>query len=48
MPRHLDVNYEMVDTLLGITIKEKDLGMSVSADMNISGQCGIAASELLG
>ena len=38
---NLDVNYNMGDTILGITVKEKDLG--IRADMKVSEQCGIAA-----
>ena len=30
---NLDVNYKMGDTVLGITVKEKDLGVTISADM---------------
>ena len=42
---NLDVNYKMGGTVLGTTVKEKDLGVTISADMNISEQCGIAASK---
>ena len=35
----------MGDTVLGTTVKEKDLGITISADMKISKQCGIAASK---
>ena len=35
----------MGDTLLGITVKENDLGITISADMKVSEQCGIAASK---
>ena len=35
----------MGDTVLGITVKEKDLGITISADMKVSKQCGIAASK---
>ena len=38
------VNYKIVDTVLGITIK-KDLGVTICADMKVSEQCGIAASK---
>ena len=31
---------------LGITVKEKDLGVTISADMKVSEQCGIAASNV--
>ena len=41
--RNLDVNYKMGDTVLGTTVKEKDLVVTTSAD--ISEQCGIAASK---
>ena len=37
------LNYKMGDTVLGTTIKEKDLGITISADMKVSEQCGIAA-----
>ena len=42
---NLDVNYKMGDTVLGTTLKEKDLGVTISADMNVSEQCGIVASK---
>ena len=42
---NLDVNYKMGDTVLSTTVKEKDLGTTISADMKVSEQCGIAASE---
>ena len=42
---NLDVNYKMGDTILGTTVKEKDLGGTISADMKVSEQCGIAASK---
>ena len=41
----MDVNYKMGDTVLGTTVKEKDLGVIISADMKVSEQCGIAASK---
>ena len=31
-----DVNYNMGDTVLGTTVKEKDLGITISADMKVS------------
>ena len=40
---NLDVNYKMGDTVLGTTVKEKDLGVTISADMKVSEQCGITA-----
>ena len=42
---NLDVNYKMGDTILGTIIREKDLGVKISADMKISEQSGIAASK---
>ena len=30
---------------MGTIIKEKDLGVTISADMKVSEQCGIAASK---
>ena len=42
---NLDVNYKMGDTVLGTTVNEKDLGITISADMKVSEQCGIAASN---
>ena len=42
---NLDVNYEMGDTGMGTTVKEKDLGVTISADMKVLEQCGIAASN---
>ena len=41
----LDVNYKLGNTVLGTTVKEKDLGVTISADMKVSEQCGIAASK---
>ena len=35
----------MGDIVLGTTVKEKDLGVTISADMKASEQCGIAASK---
>ena len=42
---NLNVNYKMGDTVLGTTVKEKDLGVTISADMKVSVQGGIAASK---
>ena len=42
---NLNVNYKMGDTVMGTTVKEKDLGVTISADMKVSEQCGIAASK---
>ena len=33
---NVDVNYKMGDTVLGTTEKEKDLGVTISADMKVS------------
>ena len=41
----MDITYNMGDNVLGTTIKEKDLGITISADMRVSEQCGIAASN---
>ena len=40
----MNVNYKMGDTVLGTTVKEKDLGVTISTDMKVSEQCGIANS----
>ena len=42
---NLDINYDMGDTVLGTTVKEKDLGITISANMKVSEQCGIADSD---
>ena len=42
---NLDVNYKMGYTVLGTTVKEKDLGITIRADLKASEQCGIAASN---
>ena len=43
----MNVNYNMENTVLGTTVKEKDLpvGVTISADIKVSEQCGIAASK---
>ena len=41
----MDVTYKIGDTVLGTTVKEKDLGLTISADIKVSEQCGIAASK---
>ena len=41
----MDEEYKMGDAVLGITTQEKDLGVTFSDDMNVSEQCGIAASK---
>ena len=40
-----DAQYTMGDTVLNTTSKEKDLGLTISADMKVSEQCGIAAAK---
>ena len=39
----MDVNVKMGDTVLGATVKEKDLGVTISVEMKVSEQCDIAA-----
>ena len=39
------MNYEMGGTILSITVKEKDLGVTMNANMKVSEQCRIAASK---
>ena len=39
------VNYEMGGTILSKTVKEKDLGVTLNANMKVSEQCRIAASK---
>ena len=41
--RNLYVNSKMGDTVLGTIVKEKDLGVTISADLKVSEQCSIAA-----
>ena len=36
--RNLDVNYKMGDTVLGTTVKEMDIGVTISTDMKVSEQ----------
>ena len=40
-----DAQNTMGGTVLNTTVKEKDLGLTISADMEISEQCGIAAAK---
>ena len=42
---NLGANYKIGDTDLVTTVKEKDLGVTISADMKVSERCGIAASK---
>ena len=41
----MDEEYKMGESVLGRTTQEKDLGVTFSADMKVSEQCGIAASK---
>ena len=41
----MDVNYNMGDSVLCTTLKEKDLGITISGDLKVSEQSGIAASK---
>ena len=40
-----DAQYIMGGTVLNTTLKEKDLGLTISADMKVSEQCVIAAAK---
>ena len=42
---NMDEEYKMGDAVLGRTTQEKDLRVAFSADMNVSEQCGTAASK---
>ena len=44
-PGKTGMNYEMGGTILSKTVKEKDLGVSMNANMKVSEQCRIAASK---
>ena len=39
------MNYEMGGTIISKTVKEKDLGVTMNANMKVSEQCRIAASK---
>ena len=39
------VNYEMGGNILSKTVKEKDVGVTMNANMKVSEQCRIAASK---
>ena len=41
---NMDEEYKMGGAVLGITTQQQDLGVTFSADMNVSEQCGIAAN----
>ena len=40
-----DAHYTMGGTVLKTTVKEKDLGLTISADMDVSEQCGIVPAK---
>ena len=42
---NMDEEYKMGDAVLGRTTKENNLGVTFSADLKVSEQCGIAASK---
>ena len=42
---NMSKEYFMGNTILGTSVKEKDLGVTVSADMTIAEQCGLAAAK---
>ena len=42
---NLDVKYKVGNIVLGPTVKEKELGVSISAEIKSSEQCGIVASQ---
>ena len=44
-PGNPSMNYEMGGTILSKTVKEKDLGVTMNANMKVSEQCRIAASK---
>ena len=44
-PGNTGMNYEMGGTILSKTVKEKDLGATIDANMKVSEQCSIAASK---
>ena len=41
----MDEEYKIVDAVLGRTTQDKDLGVTFSADLKVSEQCGIAAAK---
>ena len=49
MPPHMhgneDAHYIKGYNVLKTTLKEKDLGLTISADMKVSEQCGISRSR---
>ena len=44
-PGNTSMNYDMGGTILSTTVKEKDLGVTMNANMKVSEQCRIAASK---
>ena len=44
-PGNTSMNYEMGGTILSKTGKEKDIGVTMNANMKVSEQCRIAASK---
>ena len=44
-PGNTSMNYEMGGTILSKAVKEKDLGVTMNANMKVSEQCRIAASN---
>ena len=44
-PGNTGMKYEMGGTILSKTVKEKDLGVTMNANMKVSEQCRIAASN---
>ena len=44
-PGNTSMNYEMGGTILSTTVKEKDLRVTMNANMKVSEQCRIAASK---
>ena len=44
-PENTGMNYEMGGTILNKSVKEKDIGVTMNADMKVSEQCRIAASK---
>ena len=44
-PGNTGVNYDMGGTILSKTVKEKNLGVTMNANMKVSEQCRIAASK---
>ena len=44
-PGNTGMNYEMGGTILSKTVKEKDVGVTINSNMEVSEQCRIAASK---